>query len=270
MAKMLEINFQLCEEADQPTNKPDRIAQFKFDGRRVAVLKKGNEVQLWGRDVINAHSFPEIVDAFKKIPGNFIVDTEFAVFTDEMKTDRGLLQSRDKTKDAFKIRLLSNLHPATAIVFDLLEFNGQDLRNEEYQKRREVINEHFKQFVNPQLKVAEDMKPDEAWQLAIEKQLEGIVEKDIRSKYIGKRDKSWTKIKRKEISEITFTGYEISPVGLTLTNKQGFRVACNGEQHKKVKEIIDKQGFALVRVRGMAGKTVNGKIREIVFHEMIG
>ena len=265
---MKTVNFQLCFEADGPTEKPDRVANIKHDGRRVAVIKEGDRVYFWGRDAIVDNHFPEIIEAFQKIPGNFIVDTEFTVFTNEVKTDRGLLQTRDRTKDRFKIKLLKAKYPATAVVFDLLEFNGQDLRNEEYQKRKKLLESNFQN--NNVIKIAKDWPdPKEAWKFAQTNQLEGIIEKDIHSKYVGKRADTWIKIKRKEVVKKRFTGYEVSNAGITLTNPEGDRVACHGEQHILVKEAIDKKGWADIKLRSMAGITEKGRRREIVFFEFI-
>jgi len=272
---MKEIEFTLCVEADEPSDKPEKVANIKADGRRVAVIKEGDAVYFWGRDPITAEHFPEILETFKKMPGNFIVDTEFTVFTNQLKTDRGLLQTRDRTQDKFKIKLLKDKYPATAVIFDMLEFNGQDLRNEEYQKRKQMLSQAFNQFPSDiegskePIKIAKDLQPKEAWELAQKHQLEGIVEKDIHSKYTGKRSPDWVKIKRRETFILKFTGYDISPVGITLTNHEGFRVAVNGEKHKKVKDRLDKQGYVIAQVRGMAGKTEKGRIREIVYDSII-
>jgi hypothetical protein len=46
------------------------------------------------------------ITVFQKINSNFRADCEFVVFTNGMKTDRGLLQCVDRTQDTFKIRLL--------------------------------------------------------------------------------------------------------------------------------------------------------------------
>jgi len=270
---MKEVSFQLCNEAENPTTKPDKIANIKADGRRVAIIKEGDKVSLWGRDNIVDNSFPEIIEAFKRIKGNFVVDSEFCVFTNQFKTDRGLLQIRDRTKDPFKIRLLTAKYPATAIVFDLLELNNQNLRNEPYEQRKRLLNDLFKRFPNDTsdkpsiIKVTKDWQnPMEAWKFVLNNQLEGIVEKDIHSKYSGKRTDDWIKVKRKGIFKIRFNGYETQNAGITLTNKEGFRCACNGQKHIPVKELFNKQGYVDVWVKALADKTEKGKLREIVFY----
>jgi len=267
------IKFQLCSESDNPILNPKYIANIKHDGRRVIVSKEGNNITLFGRDSINPENYLEIVTAFQNINSNFVVDCEFVVFTDDIKTDRGLLQSKDKTKDKFKIGLLRNLYPATAVIFDILEFNGQDLKDEEYYKRKRQLLSIFTNFSfdiqksKDPIKVAMDLEPKAAWELAQNHQLEGIVEKDKNSKYSGLRNNDWIKIKRKFLVTIKFTGYEVQNAGITLTSPEGHRVACNGEKHIKVKELIDKQGFANCRARAMQ-KTESGRYREIVFYDL--
>ena len=162
------------------------------------------------------------------------------------------------------------MHPATSIVFDLLEFNGQDLRNKAYAERKKIINDNFGQFNSPNVKVAKDwMDPEEAWKFAEEHKLEGIVEKDITSPYVGKRTDTWIKVKRKEIILRKMVSYEVSNAGITLISETGDRVACHGQQHKAVKESIDSKGSAMVECRRMAGDTAKGKSREIVFWGLV-
>lgn len=55
--------------------------------------------------------------------------------------------------------------------------------------------------------------------------------------------------------------------GITLISEK-FRVACGGAKHKEVKELMDKQGYADVWVRHMAGRTKDNMLREIVYYEL--
>lgn len=257
-------DFQLANERDQPFDNGNEIAQFKTDGRRVAVEKKDGKITLIGRDNIVPSNYPELIEAFKQIPGDFLVDTEFAVFNNG-KSDRGLLQSRDKLKDAFKIRMASNITPAKAVVFDLLEYNGEDLRNKEYQERKQILDQALQS--NQRIEVAQDFNPQEAWDLAEQNRLEGIMIKNIHAPYNASRNDNWIKVKRKEVFQTIFDGYEVNPAGITLTSKATeLRCACHGQQHVPVKQAIDENGMATVMCRRMA----NTKNREIVFYSFVG
>jgi len=268
----MDIDFELCSETEPEkiSSLKGRIAETKLDGRRIALVKEGENISLWGREPVRSANFPEIIEAAKKIPGDFMLDGELCVVDSETgKTTLGDINSRSHLKDQFKIKLMQRMKPATFIAFDILKFNGQELRNVELQKRKEILSQNFTQLPsNFQVsKVWDDIEA--AWKDANDKKLEGIVIKDPKSKYIGKRNGDWTKVKRKESFILSFTKYECSPVGITLSNEQGFRVACNGEQHKKVKILMDQYGQVTVEVKGMADRTPNGMIREITFRRLL-
>ena len=150
---------------------------------------------------------------------------------------------------------------------DLLEFDGQQIVNEPYEKRKGILNEKFKDY--PGIQVVKDWEdPFECWKFVIANKLEGIVEKDKSSFYRTGRNDAGIKVKRKGLFEMRFEKYYIQNAGITLENKEGFRVACNGQKHVPVKELMDKQGYVDVILRAMADKTENDKLREIVFYSI--
>ena len=259
--------FLLLNERELPSNEYP-IAQIKHDGRRVQVEKKGDSVMLRGRDNIVPNNYPEVIEAFRKIPHDFKLDTEFVVLTDEWKSDRGLLQARDKVKDPFKIKMGSKLHPVTAMAFDLLELDGMPLTNKPYKERKELLDTEFKDNFSTNFRAVKDWSdPFEAWQFAQDNLLEGIVQRK-NVPYIPKRTDDAIKVKRKGLFPMLFSNYEISNAGITLVN-DNTRVACHGHQHIEVKDQIDKRGWVRVVVRGMADKTDRGKIREPVFYKLL-
>jgi len=268
--------FQLYAEVESPFKKEGFIANIKADGRRVRVIKQDDNITFYGRDNIVQDRFPELVKEFRKLKGNFDIDCEFAVLKG-FYSDRGLLQTRDKTRDKFKIQLLTRNYPATAITFDILSFNNEDLTGTEYSKRKEILKELLSGYPTDEtgeyspIKITKDWEdPLEAWAFVGLHKLEGIVEKDLHSPYIGKRADSWVKVKRKKLTKLQFNGYEVSNAGITLTNEQGFRVAVNGRKHIEVKNKIDNDGYADVWVRSMADETEKGRLREIVFSSLEG
>ena len=264
MGKRNDEGFLLLTERDEPFEREGWVSQIKEDGRRVQVEKRGDSIIMRGRDNIVEDRYPEVLEAFRKIPHDFKVDTEFAVFEGEWKTNRGLLQTRDRTKDPFKIKLLQKVAPVSPAIFDLLELDGNDMRNQIYEKRKKTLESIFSNV--PGVRVVKDYdRASEAWSLAQKHELEGIVERDKAAIYVEGRSDRAVKIKRKKIFKLRFTGYEVSNAGITLTNEDGFRVACHGHQHTAVKADIDGFGYCNVMVRAMADKTEAGKLREIVF-----
>ena len=264
-----DSGFMLLSESDEPFEKEGWVSQIKEDGRRVQVEKRGDSIIMRGRDNIVEDRYPEVLETIRKIPHDFKIDTEFCVFTDEWRTDRGLLQTRDRTKDPFKIKLLQKIAPVQPAIFDLLEINGNDMRNEPYEKRKQALQEAFSGVQG--VKVVRDFdRPLEAWEFAQKHELEGIVERDKSAPYIEGRSDRAVKVKRKKLFPVRFDGYSTSNAGITLTDSvNNLRCACHGQQHIKVKESIDSKGYADVLVRAMADKTEAGRLREIVFYKLV-
>jgi len=112
------------------------IVEVKYDGARVQVHKRGDEVKIFSRrneDVTN--SLSEIVEAAKSIPGDFIVEGEAIAVDDEGKVLpfqyvlRRFRRKKDIEKEAKSIRLLLK-------VFDCLYRDGKEYVNEPLHGRR--------------------------------------------------------------------------------------------------------------------------------------
>lgn len=261
--------MMLCSEIDEDrflkSNWADYIAETKEDGIRCQIRK--NPTQFIGRDgPIDMTKFPEVVAAINDMPGGWTLDGELVVFSKD-RSDFNLILSRVKTKDKFKIRLLVKRHPATFVAFDMLEHEGVDLRELPLTERQNHLttlpdNKNFRVIQS-----YED--PIELYKRACEHSWEGIILKAKDSRYENVRSPDWIKVKRKEVVNVTFTGYQISNAGITLTSPTGHRVACHGSQHIKVKDAIDQKGKVLVEVEGLSVNPETGKVRQIVFKRLI-
>lgn len=244
-------------------------AQIKLDGRRVQIKKQGTEVTMIPRsEGIQPWKYPELVEGLKKIPGNFLIDGELVVFGPDGNTDFDMMISRDKTKDRFKIRLLSKKYPATFVAFDILELEGQDLRKLTWEERNAKLleltpNDNFEAVTS-----SDDIM--QMLQQAHENNWEGIVLKLKTGTYEEARSPFWIKVKRKEYPILNMVAYEIHNKGLTLISDQGIRVACLGAQSGPVKIKIDKEGHTMCKISTLGGKLKSGKWRQPTFVSMEG
>ena len=272
------MEFMLCEKVKSTElQKYEKdFAEKKYDGRRAFIEKQDGIVRALGRKEggtqcfqIQDYKVPEVIKAFEKnFPGNFLLDSEL-VCKDENGNDKfELLLTRANTKDRFKQKLLQKRLPITTIVFDILFLNGKDLRTLPYIERRKILELITPKNTTPLVEHSLVGSPSALWQTAEEQKWEGIIIKNPQGRYKSGRGFDWIKVKRKCSTILKFTGYETSTAGITLISEDVFRCACHGEQHKKVKEKIDNQGYVMVMVEGME-ETENGKIRQIVFREMI-
>ena len=108
----------------------------------------------------------------------------------------------------------SERHRLVFIAFDLLELNGDDLRSEPLQDRRDalrrLIGSHDPSFP---IHFSEAMAGSgtEMLAAACSMGLEGIVSKKLRSKYRSGRQRSWLKAKCYDEDEFTVIGAEHKP-----------------------------------------------------------
>lgn len=265
-------NFQLCNDMDANELETRDLtgygAQIKYDGARLKITKKSDVLTFKFRgETTTAATFPELI-TLKDIKGDWVLDGEVIIPTELSISDFDLLIGRLKTKDKFKMKLLSAKYPATFVAFDILEKDGVDLTGLPLNQRLLKLNELN---VVANFKIAEMTIEHikDLYARAVTRKWEGIIIKKLDSKYTGDRNDDWIKVKRKEKLEILFIKYEQNPKGLSLESKEGVRVQCSGTQHKEVKEQIDTFGYAKCEIERLGGKTFNGKHRQAVFLRLV-
>ena len=99
-------------------------------------------------------------------------------------------------------------------VFDLLYFNGQDLRKKPLIERKFMLQEVISKI--PLVKYSGHIETEgkEFFSAASEAGVEGIVAKDMQSHYMeGRRSRSWLKIKKENTAEAIIVGYTLPQSG---------------------------------------------------------
>ncbi len=114
----------------------DWIYERKLDGQRCLAFKKGKEVNLYSRNhkKINA-GYPEIVDALRKIGGDFIIDGELVAFEGK-KTSFARLQPRMHTRSFGKVEKRIDVF---YYVFDLIHDGTNDLQDLALIERKKIL-----------------------------------------------------------------------------------------------------------------------------------
>ena len=190
------------------------MAEYKYDGERVQVHKKGNEVMLYSRRMeCISGQYPDAVELVREN-----VDAEEAILeaecvavdieTGELLPFQQLMHRRRK----YGVKEAMEQYPVSLFMFDALYVNGKDLTLDPYPSRRKTLEKTIKE--NEKVKAARQMKTgsvkelEEFFEEAIEDGCEGLICKSVRADSVyqaGARGWMWIKYKRDYKSEMTDT-----------------------------------------------------------------
>ena len=192
--KAIPYPFFLASNLDRDIDVSNFQFEWKMDGIRAQLIKCGKEVRVWSRNMIPiTHKFPDVVDSFKEISSNFILDGEILVEC-EAGHSFELLQRRLSRK-VISREVLENR--ATFLAFDILEVDGKDIRGKELSERRAILESLIPaKFLLEKLSISsiEDMK---RLRRSCKGSIEGLMIKKLDSPYLSGRVRGhWWKYKR--------------------------------------------------------------------------
>ena len=185
----------LASLVDKPFARDNWVFEEKYDGVRILAYKEGSEVSLISRNAIERTSrYPEIAAALEKLrPETLALDGEVVVFD-----ARGI--SRFQLLQQGRGRL-------QYVVFDCLYRNGQDLRSEPLTARRATLERSVKP--SDTLLWGARLATDglRAFRTASRRGLEGIIGKNLSSRYVEGRSFEWLKVKVHQEDEFVIGGF---------------------------------------------------------------
>ncbi len=188
-------------------------AEYKYDGERIQVHRKGDRFWLYSRRLENiTHQFPDLIEFLKEsIPHDFIVELECVVIdpaSGQIQPFQVLMNRRVKYVSRFHILK----YPVAGFIFDILYLDGEDLTLKPYPERREVLEKVVKTTDRINLahrKIVDSVEELESFfHQAIEDGCEGLVCKSLAENSIyeaGKRGYLWIKYKRDYKSHLADT-----------------------------------------------------------------
>jgi DNA ligase 1 len=113
----------------------DWRAEWKWDGIRAQLIRRGDAVVLWSRsDELLTGTFPELVDAAQHLAGGAVLDGDVLVWCGNGPGPFSGLQKRLGRKRADTA--IQRQLPAVFMAHDLLESGGVDWRNRTLEDRR--------------------------------------------------------------------------------------------------------------------------------------
>ena len=177
------------------------IAEWKWDGIRGQLIRRGQQSFIWsrGEELVN-DKFPEILEFLDQLPDGTVLDGELLAYQEDSPLPFSVLQTRITRKSLSKKILLEA--PVSFIAFDLLEWEGKDLRNEPLAKRKALLEELTQRVSHPKFKLSETL-PFGSWEElarvrenARDLQTEGLMLKKKDSLYeTGRKRGAWWKWK---------------------------------------------------------------------------
>lgn len=199
----------LAEVADQPFDDPEWLFELKYDGFRLLAEKTGPKVNLRyrsGRDATRA--FPDLTAALRSLPyERLVMDGEVVVLDGEARPVFNRLQKRVQLERERDLNRARWVHPATFMVFDLLEAEGFDLRGQPLKARKGWLRRVLPE-VGP-LRFADHVeeKGRALYAAVRERGLEGVMAKLNKSPYREARSEEWLKIRSERTEAFAVIGY---------------------------------------------------------------
>lgn len=205
-ARLDFIKPMLAKLVDRLPSGADWRYELKLDGYRALVMKKRGVITLFSRRGNNLNArFPTIARAFSFLANDTIVDGELVVLDEHGAPSFSALQHSRFTPDALYF-----------YVFDLLAFQGKDLRKLSLTGRRGLLEGSvLKRMRDPvRLSAVFDASPSQLIAAVKKSRLEGVIAKRAGSRYeSGERSGSWVKYKTNKGQELVIGGYKPGPNG---------------------------------------------------------
>jgi DNA ligase 1 len=175
--------------------------EWKWDGIRAQLIRRGGESFLWSRgEELVTHRYPEIAEAAEKLPDGTVVDGEVLAWANGQVLPFAQLQRRIGRKTVGK-KLLVEV-PAVLLLYDLLEWEGEDVRAWSLTRRRAQLAALAAELDDPRLPLSATVEASSWEELAQrreesrERLVEGFMLKRRSSPYqVGRRRGDWWKWK---------------------------------------------------------------------------
>ena len=176
-------------------------AEWKWDGIRSELVRRGGQSFLWSRgEELVTERYPEIIDVGRFLPDGTVIDGELLPWNKAGILPFAALQKRIGRKTIGK-KLLADV-PVILMAYDLLEWQGDDIREQPLTMRRHWLETLINDLQHPALKLSPSV-PFQSWDELTttriesrERQVEGLMLKRKESPYrVGRVRGDWWKWK---------------------------------------------------------------------------
>ncbi|MFX0555676.1 ATP-dependent DNA ligase [Maribacter sp. CXY002] len=154
------LAYAIEDEVTNLGNVKDWTFEHKWDGIRAQIIVRNNELFVWSRgEELVTDKYPELEACMGKIPNGTVIDGEILPYPNNEIGTFNDLQTRIGRKKASKALLTKT--PIIVKAYDLLEWQGKDIRQNSYLERRKILETMVPTTLNPLQKISEPIKNDE-------------------------------------------------------------------------------------------------------------
>lgn len=175
--------------------------EWKWDGIRAQLIKRGSEVLLWSRgEELVGEQFPEVIEAAQAWPGDVVLDGELLAWAGDGPAPFSELQRRlGRKKVGPKLR---REVPVIFMAYDLLELDRTDYRLNKTETRRGALESYTRQIEDGTLHLSQ-LQDIDSWEKARaireasrQRRVEGLMLKHKEAGYqAGRKKGEWWKWK---------------------------------------------------------------------------
>ncbi len=209
-----QVKVMLAQLRPEPFSKKGWIFELKYDGFRVVagrdqpIASAKPNVHLHYRSQREATAvFPDVVRFLSKLPYNLVMDGEVVVLDEAGKPSFRLLQKRALLRRRRDILQATLPYPATYFAFDLLGFEGYDLRALPLIERKQMLRLALPPAGPIRYADHIEERGETMYEQVHRMGLEGIVAKEAKSIYRGGRSPKWIKVRAELSGDFVIVGF---------------------------------------------------------------
>ena len=204
-----DVKVMLAEPREAPFSRAGWIYEIKYDGYRILAGRASGDATLRTRNGNDAtQTFPEVARAVRALPyDGLVLDGEVVCLDESGRPSFDRLQKRGRLTRPPEIRRAAVDYPATYFVFDLLAFEGFDLRPLPLVTRKTLL-----QRVLPEagaLKYTDHVEEQGGafYDGLMRLKLEGMVAKKADGPYRAGRSSEWIKVRADKTDDFVVVGF---------------------------------------------------------------
>ncbi len=202
------LPLMLAVTGDRPFSRQGWIYELKYDGYRLVAAKEGGSVFLRYRNGGDVTAlYPELTRALRALPvQSLVLDGEVVVLDGAGRPSFARLQTRALLSRPVDIEQAAVRRPATLFAFDLVAFEGSDLRSLPLLERKALLAKVLPPAGPLRYSDHIEEQGEAFFEQVAAMGLEGAMAKDGDSRYVGRRSSSWVKLRTERTADFAIVG----------------------------------------------------------------